>query len=483
TLDMKLQRICERMVSAYVKRREVDGIENACVLLLDTKSMALRAGVGSADFFNDSIQGQVNGLKMKRSPGSALKPFIYGLAIDAGLIHPELGLKDTPMSFAGYQPTNYDGGYAGWLSATNALVESRNVPAVYLGSQLGEAHVYSFLQDAGISRLRESSYYGLTLPLGSSEVSPFELGELYALLANGGEIQDIRVIESAQPHKGARLMSGEAAFLVLDMLQQAQPPQVFQDYSGARTRNLDGVAWKTGTSWGFRDGWSVGVFDDYVMVVWVGNFAGEGHESLNGRHGAGPLFFSLVEALRNQNPLVRSNPFKPDPQLNLRPAKLCAVSGAIPNQHCSDVIDGWFIPGVSPISKCEIHRIDPACDGACCVSECFPEDVQAVFIQNGKPGSVSNAIVFNTDSWIQSPQGGEQFILQRDSSKNAVILRTWLDQESRVQWYANSVFIGHSDSNGNLKWSPKNAGTYQIMAKGASGKIDQVRVKVLDMID
>ena len=198
TLDSDLQRLVEKRIGAYVESKSRVGVSNAAAMLVDTRTMDVLAQVGSAGFFNEKILGQVDGTLSRRSPGSTLKPFIYALALDQGLIQPLSILKDTPQRFAGYSPENFDGQFAGPITAADALVRSRNVPAVVLASQLSHPSLYTLLVKAGVRLPHDESYYGLALPLGGGEVTMEELVRLYAALANGGRLHPLR------PHSAAR---------------------------------------------------------------------------------------------------------------------------------------------------------------------------------------------------------------------------------------------------------------------------------------
>jgi len=178
TLELPLQKLLERHVRQYVERRREVGIRNAAAMLVDWRTLEVRAAVGSADFFDEDIDGQVDGTQAKRSPGSALKPFIYGLGFDQGLLHPRTMLKDASTGFRGYDPENFDGEFVGPLAAEEALVRSRNIPAVALLKGLRAPGLYGFLKQAGIRDLKSEEHYGLSLALGSAGVSMVELVEL-----------------------------------------------------------------------------------------------------------------------------------------------------------------------------------------------------------------------------------------------------------------------------------------------------------------
>jgi penicillin-binding protein 1C len=207
TLDIELQRLLERQIADHLLRQRQFGVSNAAALLVDTRSMEVLAQCGSADFFDETLAGQVDGTRSRRSPGSTLKPFIYALAIDQGIIHPGTVLKDSPRSFAGYNPENFDGEFSGPITATEALARSRNVPAVALAAQLTTPGLYDWLISAGVRLQRESSYYGLALPLGGGEVTMEELVGLYTMLANGGSLRPLQRTLPVKDAAGRRVLS------------------------------------------------------------------------------------------------------------------------------------------------------------------------------------------------------------------------------------------------------------------------------------
>lgn len=167
-----MQSTLERVMAQYLRTHADVGMNNASALLLDASTMQVRALIGSADWHDDAIAGQVNGTQAKRSPGSTLKPFIYALALDQGLLHPKTMLKDAPTAFGPYTPENFDHRFAGPLSAQEALIRSRNVPAVAVAAKLSKPGLYDFMRLAGVQKLQSESHYGLALVLGGGEVTP-----------------------------------------------------------------------------------------------------------------------------------------------------------------------------------------------------------------------------------------------------------------------------------------------------------------------
>ncbi|MFZ1220936.1 MAG: penicillin-binding protein 1C, partial [Chthoniobacterales bacterium] len=395
TLDLSLQQTLEKRVNDYIAQNRDRGIVNASALLIDFNTMEVLAQLGSSDFSNVDIKGQVDGTRRPRSPGSTLKPFVYALALDQGKIHPLTLLKDAPHTFGDYNPENFDREFLGPIRASDALARSRNVPAVTLASELSHPTFYEFLRDAEVPLPKPASYYGLALPLGGAEVTMQDLVRLYAALANGGKLQPLRRFRNEPPAKpNLRLFTPEAAFLTLDMLGQIPRPGL----TSAESARSAPVFWKTGTSHGFRDAWSVAVFDHYVLAVWIGNFDGKRNAAFIGRTAAAPLLFQMIDGLRALHP-SHSAPHEPAPELNLKRVEFCAVSGQLPTASCPHRTESWFIPGISPIATCDVHReilVDASSglrvaqdDGVQTVKrevyEFWPSDLLALFERAGVP--------------------------------------------------------------------------------------------------
>ena len=342
TIDYPLQKSIESRLSSWLRHNRSRDMGNAAVILVHTPTMQVRALVGSADFQDIRAQGQVDGTAAPRSPGSTLKPFVYALALDQGLIHPETLLADDPTYFAEYRPGNFDKRFIGRIPAREALSLSRNVPAIALSARLERPDLYTFLRDAGVFLPHDRRHYGLSLVAGGGEVTMRDLARLYAMLANGGILRDI-VYTAAQPATFDKpVLSPEAALLTLTMIENPDPEAV----PFAAPDSLP-VYWKTGTSNGFRDAWTAGVFGDYVMIVWLGHFDGRPSPALVGRDAAAPLFFELMRTVTARETM--HDRIKPAlRQLNLARVAICRRTGA--PENCGDQYDGWFIPGKSPFT-------------------------------------------------------------------------------------------------------------------------------------
>ncbi|WP_316353980.1 penicillin-binding protein 1C [Candidatus Trichorickettsia mobilis] len=356
TIDKEIQNFIARQLEVYVNTSTIYGIKNAAALLIDFTTMEVLASVGSANFSDVTIQGQIDGTRTRRSPGSTLKPFVYALAFDQGLIHPLTLLKDTPYNYGNYLPENFDGDFIGPISAKDALIKSKNVPVLYLASKLFNPTFYEFLKKSGVGKLLPVDKYGLSLALGGVEVTMEELVKLYAMLANMGVYQELKKVTEVQPNNFgiSSLLSPEASYITLDILKSVARPGLNANMLGSTAINLS-VYWKTGTSSAFRDSWAVGIFGKYVLAVWVGDFQGKVKGQFIGVKTAAPLFFNIIDSLTGISPIEDLISYKV-PSLKITKVLACADTGDIDNDLCPIKTDSWFIPGKSPIKPSGIYR-------------------------------------------------------------------------------------------------------------------------------
>ena len=491
TLSLPKQTLLESQLARFVERNRRLGVNNATAVLIDYATMEVRAYVGSAAYFNVAIQGQVDGLDAKRSPGSALKPFIYGLALDRGLIHPHTMLKDTALRISSYNPENFERDFLGPVGATDALVRSRNVPAILLANQLGDRGLYSLLRAADIRGLKEEDYYGLAVALGGLEITMRELGALYAMLANGGVYRPVKLMPTiGDESTPKRLLSPEASYAVLEMLRENPRPS-WEMAASSMAR----IPWKTGTSYGFRDAWAMGIVGPYVLGVWVGNFDGAANSNFIGRDMAGPLFFGIADALHAEGPLLESVVHQ---QLNLRKVRVCSLSGALPGPHCHSLKESWFIPGVSPIASCGVHRevsVDKHTGLRLCagfdqdakreVYEFWPSDVVNLFRLAGvgrrtpppfspmckapsRPGAAP---------LISSPQPSLIYSVRWNESSE-ISFAAVTDADSReVFWFVDDSLVGSSPSGQPFFWKAR-PGNFVVRAVDDQGRANSRRIQV-----
>ncbi|ASB50123.1 penicillin-binding protein 1C [Alkalitalea saponilacus] len=351
TISEELQKKCNHLASIYRHRYSSYGIHNLAILVTDTKSGAVKSYVGSPDFFDFDHGGQVDGVMAWRSSGSILKPFLYGLSIDEGLISSESFIRDLPTYFDGFSPRNASREYSGVATARDALVQSLNIPAVRLLNAYGLYQFYSFLESAGMRTLfRTADEYGLPLILGGSEVTMWEMTKLYRGLANEGVFSDNYVIQGEKNTQSVRLMSPGSCYLVLDMLHDLKRPG--SEYYWYHFNSARPFAWKTGTSYGHKDAWAIGVNPDYTIAVWVGNFNGEGNKNLSGATSAGAILFDVLQSL----PFSRESVWFQKSDIDYRQQKVCKLSGFRATDACPDYVMMDLPWGMKPLKTCNYHQ-------------------------------------------------------------------------------------------------------------------------------
>ena len=379
TIDAKVQETATHILREYLNaaaagitgshHSQSHSASTGAIVVMDTQSRHVLAMVGSHDFFDQDASGQVNGALAPRSPGSALKPFVYALAMEQGLITPETLLFDVPVNYAGYEPVNYDSIYNGYVTAHQALARSLNVPAVNLNARLKDITLHAFLKQAGITTLIPTRKYGLSMVLGGCEVNLLELTTLYAGLANMGEFAPYQIVTSNQQaenllaegfrrkpkakNHSQRLFRKETSFIITEMLTTSQLPAntVKNPEAFESTMNLPKIAWKTGTSYGHRDAWCIGYSPKLTIGVWLGNFDGKGSPMLSGVDAATPVLFALFSALTGQD----THRWFTKPE-HLKTREVCALTGAVPSPHCPTRKSDVYIPGLSPVAICTIHK-------------------------------------------------------------------------------------------------------------------------------
>lgn len=338
TLDARLQLRLEQVL-----QDRLVGLPRAvsmAALVVENSHLAVRGYAGSADFGDPTRAAHVDMVRAVRSPGSTLKPFLYAMALDEGLVHSESLLIDAPQNFGGYAPGNFQAAFSGPVSVSEALQRSLNVPAVDLLERLGPARFAAQLRNAGLKlRLPEGSTPNLSLILGGGGTTLEELVGAYSALARDGVAGRPRLTPQA-PEVNTRLMSAGAAFVVREILENGGRPDAPFRESAAR------VAWKTGTSFGFRDAWAIGVTDRYTLGVWVGRPDGTPNPGFFGANTAAPLVKDLLAALDQGSAQNRPRPASVTPQAICWPLGLAA--SRTDAAHCLQQRTAWTLDGTAP---------------------------------------------------------------------------------------------------------------------------------------
>lgn len=291
TIDSEIQKKTEKAVKDYSEFLKLSGINNTAVLIINNKNYKVTAYAGSQDFYDFENNGQVDGITAKRSPGSLLKPFLYAKVIDEGIAAPQSKIPDVPLYFSNFSPQNADKKYYGMVEMRDALIKSLNIPFVELLKDYGEDKFFYFLKDILNFEDKNPERYGLSLILGTKEFTMEEIGILYSGLANYGNFKNLKYTEEST-EEGRQLLTKGASYLTLITMRELERPGMEKFY-----REKNPVSWKTGTSHGRRDGWAAGVTPEWTVIVWTGNFTGEGNPNLTGVYTGGNLLFNILKFL------------------------------------------------------------------------------------------------------------------------------------------------------------------------------------------
>lgn len=351
SIDYNLQLGLESLVQDYVSRLP-DG-SSAAVVVVENSSLLVKAYLGCGDFANPRRFGHLDMVQAIRSPGSTLKPLLYGLAMDAGLIHSESLLTDSPRLFSEYRPGNFGEGFSGPVSVRQALQRSLNVPAVQVLEALEPANFASRLQQAGLNlKFPANGQANLAMILGGVGTQLDQLLGLYTALANGGLAGQLRY-QPSDPLVQKRLLSPQSAWIIRDLLSSGPMPDRVR--SSHFQRGELQLAWKTGTSYGFRDAWALGVSPEYSLGVWIGR---PDSTPMPGHYGlvtAAPLLFSIA------NRLPQNRRFEP-PIPGVEQQSICWPLGrkfdpAQP-ELCHRKLDAWLIDQQTPPTLPELDLND-----------------------------------------------------------------------------------------------------------------------------
>lgn len=356
TLDQEVQSYAQKMVQTHLRSLADDHVTNAAVIILENNTGAVLAYVGSANFNDVKNQGQIDGVRALRQPGSALKPFVYALALERNLLTPASLLSDEDTFFeGGFRPRNYDESYHGWVSVRTALACSYNIPAVKAAEKTGTAALLALLRQAGLTTLtKEADFYGLGLSLGNGEVRLLDLANAYATLARGGLYKPLLLSTRPEiylPGNTKRVLRETTAYLITHILMDNQARSGAFGLNSALSVPFE-MAAKTGTSKDYRDNFALGYTPRWTIGVWVGNFNAAPMQKVSGVTGAGPILHDLAIFLQQKYP---SETFiRPE---GVSVATVCNESGLLAGPACSHTHEDVFEKGHLP-AICDGHHMD-----------------------------------------------------------------------------------------------------------------------------
>ncbi len=485
SLDVELQSVVERDVRHAVDVLRDRGVEHAAAVVLDNASGEVLAWVGSPDFWSPD-DGQTDMVVSARQPGSTLKPFLYGLALDRGFTAASV-LPDVPKSYAtatgSYAPRNYDRRFRGPVRVREALASSYNVPAVELASRMGVGSFLHTLHLAGFESLqRDATHYGLGLALGNGDVTLIELANGYRALANGGVLRPWSWMRASPSSRGGgfaesapRVMSGVASAIVLDML--SDPIARIPGFGTSTPFDFPfPVAVKTGTSRHFTDNWAVATTRGFTVAVWAGNFSGRPMQGVSGITGAGPLLHRVVmETAKRIPPGVLVTPA----EAGAVSAPVCRLSGLRATPDCAQLVE-WFVPGTVPAMADDWER-----GGRVALPDEYQEwgrqhgmstssDTKrtASFASHASPG-VSSDSMRQARFRIVSPQDGDRYAVPAgvDARFATISLRAGGPGANQVRWSIDGVAYEGE------RW-PLAPGAHVVRATSARGDSAEVRIAV-----
>ena len=356
TLDVHLQRQVARIVNNHYQSLRFNEINNAAAMVVDIRTGEVKAYVGNTEAAGDGMGGKVDIITAPRSYGSLLKPFLYAGMLADGNLMPQQLVDDIPVSIGGYAPQNFSRDFEGMIPADQALARSLNVPFVILLRKYGMEKFNDLVKRLGMTTLtRSPDYYGLSVILGGAEGKLWELTGMYAALASGLVSPQKQLLDLHYAQNGAQqklfptaVFSPAATWLTLEALSDVTRPAEDGEWRMFTSRSK--VAWKTGTSFGFRDAWAIGVTPRYAVGVWVGNAGGDGRAGLMGVSAAAPLMFDIFAQLPTTSWFRK-------PTTEMQVAEVCRQSGMKRGPHCPEVVLRHIPRGINKTLPCSYHRL------------------------------------------------------------------------------------------------------------------------------
>jgi penicillin-binding protein 1C len=451
SICLKYQDLLELNLKSALSRLP-DSI-TASGVIIENKSGCVLAYTGNARDGSNSPAAQVDCGDAPRSPGSALKPFIYSEAFENGLLTPSSLLADTPVTFNGTAPRNFDTQYRGPMSARNALSLSLNAPAVRVLRMVGYAQTLSALKELGFSHIdKDSVYYSDSLALGGCDVTLLELANAYRTLAAGGNLSPLRWTEGT-PQSYKRIFLPETAWMTSDILFDEKRLMPLYQQIFSETEIF--IAFKTGTSHGLRDAWSAGYTDRLTIVVWFGIPDGRAHSSLVGLEAAAPVMLKIFRELwREGDSKPRQRPS------GIYSRDVCALSGLPPSKACPHIMKDYAISDISPNSLCPIHK---NIDGTLVTQ--WPKELDDWIQMKGRNSRLGEGIR------ITRPTGNKKIIAE----KNKLNTRLFFVAEGPLPhyWYLDGKFIG-MDKNGSGLFSDTSIGLHRasVLSMNASDTVE-----------
>lgn len=490
TLDLTIQKKVMAIVETHQKQNKANLINNVAAIVINSKNAEILAYVGNT---SDTIDGnKINMITRPRSSGSTLKPHLYAHMIDAGHITPKSLLEDIPMDINGYEPNNNSYRFDGVVPAQQALVRSLNIPWIKALKTYGYQQFYKNLHDFGFNHFTLSAqHYGLSLVVGGGEVELIELANSFLYLNNillkkNTNTKAFFTVPDKHYTPNINISSG-AVWLTFDALSNVVRPEN-EDYW--QYRQSQKLAWKTGTSHGFRDAWAVGANPKYIIAVWVGNCEGNGRPNLTGIKKAAPILFDILNSLPNTTVSWYEKPIH-----QLKNTKVCAQSGYLPNNYCDNTIT-IEIPKNTTLNKvCPYHiaiQLD-ATANYLVNNSCYPQS-QSVFKSWFKLPIVEESYykaiyplykqlppIHPDCKQMQEnvldiifPKPNAKIVLHKSIISNKIILEAiHQDVNAKLFWFLDNKYLGSTVNEHKVSMEPI-VGKHQLTVQDQLGNVKQI---------
>jgi penicillin-binding protein 1C len=468
----------------------------------------------------------VNGAAAIRQPGSTLKPLLYGLCIDEGLLTPKMMITDVAVDYKGYAPENYDRKFSGYVTMEYALEHSLNIPAVKSLKALGKDKLIQRLALCDFQQVKkDQGKLGLSMILGGCGATLEEMTGLYSVFAHEGKYirpvytldresagsqgasdkpgsaQDVprTGVEPAASGPGASaadnsktILSPAATFMINETLSKVNRPDFPLNWES--TMHLPKIAWKTGTSYGRRDAWSIGYNQRYTVGIWIGNFSAQGIPELSGANSATPLLFTIFNTIDYDD----DRPWFARPKdCDFR--MVCSETGLPPADHCTNLVTDYFIPLISPSRKCDnMQEILVSADEkisycrACQPENGYKKKLYKVIPPEMKEYYEENKIAYqqipphnpNCEKIfregapvVTSPSNGNEYLISKKDPEPLQLRCRVSNDVGKVYWYINNKFYRSADA-GSKQFFVPDEGPIKISCTDDKGRNRDIRIRV-----